>query len=65
MAYVCVSVFVCACVYGVHRTLYHVVREGVSEEINFEANPEWSEGPARAKAQTDGLRGEKRSVWLA
>lgn len=39
----CVSVclyVVCACVCGVNHTLQRMVRESISEEINYEVSPE-------------------------
>lgn len=41
-----------------------MVRESISEEINCEVSPGWSEGPARAKVQTDELKQEERLVWV-
>lgn len=66
-ACVCVSMclyVVCACVCGMNHTLQHMVRESISEEINCEVSPGWSEGPARAKVQTDELKQEERLVWV-
>lgn len=56
-----VCVFLCACMLEVklvwnesYITAHGL--ESISEEINCEVSPGWSEGPARAKVQTDELK---------